>query len=352
MQAVFDGHNDVLLRLWEHSRQGRDPVAEFLEGTEAGHIDLPRARAGGLAGGLCAIFVPSGKLVLKAPDASGHYETPLAGPVEHAEALAKVLEMAAIAFRIERAGGWKVCRSTADIRAAIAAGRFAAVLHIEGAEAIGPDLVELETLHAAGLRSLGPLWSRHNAFGHGVPFAWPKSPDTAPGLTGAGFELVRECDRLGIAIDLAHITERGFWDVARTTRRPLIASHSNAHALTTVARNLTDLQLDAIRATSGIVALNYATIMLRPDGQDDADTPLSDMVRHVDHLVDRVGIDGVGLGSDFDGATIPRAIGDAAGTQRLVQALRDAGYGEGDLAKICRENWLRVLGIAWHEQDA
>jgi membrane dipeptidase len=349
MQAVFDGHNDVLLRLWESSRKGGDPVADFVGGTGAGHIDLPRARAGGLAGGLSAIFVPSGRLILKAPGPDGHYETPLSEPVDHRDALDRTLQIAAIAFRIERAGGWRLCRSIADIRAALAAGIFAAVLHIEGAEAIGPDLAELETLHAAGLRSLGPVWSRHNIFGHGVPFAWPKSPDTAPGLTEAGFALVRECDRLGIAIDLAHITERGFWDVARTTSGPLIASHSNAHALTEVARNLTDRQLDAIRERRGIVGLNYATTMLRPDGQENADTPLADLVRHVDYLVARIGLDCVGLGSDFDGATIPKAIGDAAGTQSLVQALGTAGYGEEELAKICRENWLRVLGEAWHE---
>lgn len=351
MQPVFDGHNDVLLRLWSHAKAGRDPVAEFLQGTEEGHIDLPRARAGGLIGGLCAIFVPSGELILAAPDEAGHYETPLAGSVDRRIALDVALEIAAIAFRLDRAGAWRLCRTTADIRAAEAEGQFAAVLHMEGVEAIGPDLAALETFYAAGLRSLGPVWSRHNVFGHGVPFAFPKSPDTAPGLTAAGFALVRECDRLGIAIDLAHITEQGFWDVAKTTVNPLIVSHSNAHALTPVARNLTDRQLDAVRESGGIVGLNYATTMLRPDGRDDADTPLSDMVRHIDHLVARMGIDCVGLGSDFDGATVPQEIGDAAGNQRLVEALRQAGYSEAELEKICRENWLRVMNIVWNERN-
>lgn len=351
MQPVFDGHNDVLFRLWMNAKAGGDPVAEFLEGTTAGHIDLPRARMGGLAGGLCAIFVPSGHLVLGTPGVDGHYETPLSEPVEHAQALDAALEIAAIAFRLERAGGWMLCRSTQDIRQAQAIGRFAAVLHMEGAEAIGSDLAALETFYAAGLRSLGPVWSRHNIFGHGVPFAYPKSPDTAPGLTEAGFALVRECNRLGIAIDLAHLTEQGFWDVVKTSEKPLIVSHSNAHALTPVARNLTDRQLDAVRDSRGIVGLNYATTMLRPDGQENAATPLCDMVRHIDHMVERMGIDCVGLGSDFDGATIPEGIGDASGTQHLVQALRQAGYSDAELQKLCGENWLRVLGDAWHEQD-
>jgi membrane dipeptidase len=239
-----------------------------------------------------------------------------------------------------------------DIRQAMADGIFAAVMHMEGCEAIGADLAALEVFYAAGLRSLGPVWSRHNVFGHGVPFAFPMSPDTAPGLTDAGFALVRECNRLGILIDLAHITEKGFWDVAKTTEQPLVASHSNAHALTPVARNLTDRQLDAIRESQGLVGVNYATAMLRPDGRSEGDTPLSDIVRHINYLVNRVGIDCVGLGSDFDGATIPDEIGDASGNQRLIAALKDVGYGDADLTKLASENWLRILASAWGEEGA
>ncbi|WP_426226987.1 dipeptidase [Pararhizobium sp. DWP3-4] len=349
MQAVFDGHNDVLLRLWSNAKKGADPVVEFSEGTTEGHIDGPRARKGGFIGGLSAIYIPSDHLVLKTPDENGHYATELSEPLERQPSLDIALEFAAIALRLDRAGAWKLCRSTDDIRAAMENDIFAAVLHMEGCEAIGADLTALETFHAAGLRSLGPVWSRNNIFGHGVPFAFPMGPDTGPGLTEAGFGLVRECNRLGILIDLAHITEKGFWDVAKTTDQPLIASHSNAHSLTTVARNLTDRQLDAIRDSKGLAGLNYATTMLRPDGLENADTPLSDMVRHVDYMVERMGIDCVALGSDFDGATIPEGISDAAGNQNLIAALRDAGYGDAELTKICRENWLRVLAQAWHE---
>ncbi|WP_075289616.1 dipeptidase [Pararhizobium arenae] len=349
MHAVFDGHNDVLLRLWANAAKGADPVEEFARGIESGHIDGPRAKKGGLAGGLCAIYIPSDGLVLKTPDANGHYVTPMSEPLDRLPSLDIALEFAAIALQLDRAGAWRLCRSTADIRKAMEDDIFAAVMHMEGCEAIGADLAALEVFHAAGLRSLGPVWSRHNIFGHGVPFAYPMDPDTGPGLTDTGFALVKECNRLGILIDLAHITEKGFWDVAKTSDQPLIASHSNAHALTPVARNLTDKQLDAIKEGKGLVGLNYATTMLRPDGQENAKTPLSDMVRHVDYLIDRMGIDCVALGSDFDGATIPEDIGDAAGNQNLIAALSAAGYGEAELVKICRENWLRVLGQAWHE---
>jgi membrane dipeptidase len=352
MQFVFDGHNDVLLRLLAHAKDGGDPISEFADGTTAGHIDAPRARAGGLSGGLCAIYIPSGDLVFADPDANVHYATPIAPPLDPLPSLAIATEMAAIALRLDQKGAWRLCRSVKDIRKAMADGVFAAVLHMEGCEAIGADLAALEVFYAAGLRSLGPVWSRHNVFGHGVPFAFPMSPDTAPGLTDAGFALVRECNRLGIVIDLAHITEKGFWDVAKVTDQPLVASHSNAQALTPVARNLTDRQLDAIRESRGLVGVNYATAMLRPDGRSDGDTPLSDMVRHIDYLVERVGIDCVALGSDFDGATIPEEIGDAAGNQKLIAALREVGYSDADLTKLARENWLRILAQAWKEDRA
>jgi membrane dipeptidase len=352
MQAVFDGHNDVLFRLWQNAAKGADPVAEFIEGSRQGHIDMPRAAKGGLVGGLCAIYITSASMPDEQRDENGHYAIPLCKPLERAPSLDIALDMASIAFRIERAGGWKICRTGADIDAARAEGKFAAVLHMEGCEAIDADLAALDVFYAAGLRSLGPVWSRNTVFGHGVPFAFPSSPDTGPGLTEAGKRLVKECNRIGIAIDLAHITEKGFWDVAKLSDQPLVVSHSNVHAITPISRNLTDKQLAAVRESNGLVGLNFAVTMLREDGLKSVDTPLSDMIRHIDYLVEHVGIDGVALGSDFDGATVPAEIGDAAGLQNLVAALSGAGYGDDDLAKICRDNWLRVLRSAWHETAA
>ena len=335
MQAIFDGHNDVLYRLHAHAQTGGDPIREFIDGTELGHIDAPRARKGGLAGGFCAIYISSPDFGHREPDESGHYAIPLPDPLAHAPSLQTAMEIAAIAQRLDRAGAWKLCRTVADIRQAMAEGVFAALLHIEGCEAINSNLDELETFYAAGLRSLGPVWSRETIFGHGVPFAYPSHPDIGPGLTEAGFRLVTACNELGILIDLAHLNEKGFWDVARTSRHPLVASHSNVHGLTEIARNLTDPQMDAIRDTQGIAGLNFAVTMLRPDAQEIADTGIDLMVAHIDAMVERMGIDCVGLGSDYDGATIPEAIGDAAGSQVLVEALRKAGYGEEDLAKLC-----------------
>ena len=357
--AIFDGHNDVLLRLW--SRRSGDAtspneeeieqeVSHFLAGTKDGHLDLPRARQGGMIGGLFAVFVPS-------PDTPGGQDFTRAlpsqldpaQPVDQTTALAAATAMAAILARISRAsaGSVRQCTTVAQIRAAIAAGAMATVLHIEGAEPIDTRLDALWLFHQAGLRSLGPVWSRANAFGHGVPFRHHSSPDTGPGLTDAGKALIRALNELRILIDLSHINENGFWDVHRLSTAPLVATHSNVHALCPHARNLTDRQLDAIRASDGVVGVNFATGFLREDGQRLPNTPLTEIVRHVNGLVERMGIRHVALGSDFDGALIPSGIGDAAGLGALVTALRDAGYDDEALACITHENWFRVLEQTW-----
>ncbi|PSJ56442.1 dipeptidase [Pseudaminobacter soli (ex Li et al. 2025)] len=336
---VFDGHNDALLRL--HLSSEPEPEKRFIKGETVGHIDLPRARKGGLAGGLCAIYVPSPSREL---DANGDYPTP-----SHADALATTLAMASLLARIARKseGSLRICRTADDIRAAMQAGVFASVFHIEGAEAIGSDLDELYVLHQAGLRTLGPVWSRPNIFAYGVPFRFPSSPDIGGGLTDRGKALIRACNELKIMVDLSHMNEQGFWDIAAISDAPLVASHSNVHALCPHSRNITDKQLDAIRDTGGLVGLNFGVSFFREDGLKNPDTALEGLVRHVDYIVDRIGIDHVALGSDFDGTTIPAAMRDAGDLQLLVAALRNASYDDAALRKICHENWISVLERSW-----
>lgn len=345
---IFDGHNDTLLRLMN------DPTGQafdrFFDGGEPGHIDAVSARAGGLFGGLFAIFPPStGGLSLSDAMSVAPYRLPFPDTPGRDEATASTFRMVSILLRLEARsqGALTVCRSVADIETAKASGRLAAVLHIEGAEAIDPDLHALDVLHAAGLRSIGPVWSRPNIFGHGVPMAFPSSPDVGPGLTEAGIRLVRRCNALRILVDLSHLNEKGFDDVARHSDAPLVATHCNAHALSTHSRNLTDRQLAAIRASGGLVGLNFATAFLRADGQMNEDTGLDVMIRHLDHLVRHLGEDGVALGSDFDGAMIPRGIASAAGLPHLVAAMVAAGFGGELIEKIAWRNWLRVLRLTW-----
>ncbi len=349
---IFDGHNDVLLRLFK--RQSPDSPRAFLDGEGKGQLDLPMARQGGFAGGLFAIFVPSPS---KKPEQPKGETPPLDTGVgaavppalDLATAQAAVGAMASILIRIEReaSGQVRICRTVEDIRHCIETSVLAAVLHIEGAEAIDPNFEMLDVLHQAGLRSLGPVWSRSNIFGHGVPFRCPSSPDTGPGLTDVGKELVRRCNQLKILIDLSHLNEKGFWDVAEISDAPLVATHSNAHALSPHSRNLTDKQLAAIRETNGMVGLNFAVSFLREDGRQDRDTPIERMVDHLEHMLKHAGEDNVGLGSDFDGAAVPKDLGNAAGLPVLVEAMRARQYSEPLIEKLCYRNWLRVLERTW-----
>jgi membrane dipeptidase len=257
--------------------------------------------------------------------------------------------MASILVRIEREAPDKlrICRSITDIRHCIETGVLAAVLHIEGAEAIDEKFEALDVLYAAGLRSLGPVWSRSNAFGHGVPFRCPSSPDIGPGLTDLGKELVRACNARKIMIDLSHLNEKGFWDVANVSDAPLVATHSNAHALSPHSRNLTDQQIAAIGKSGGMVGVNYAVSFLRQDGSHNTDMPLSLIVDHIEHMMKHTGEEHVGLGSDFDGARIPKPLGNAAGLPALVEAMRERQYGDALIEKLCFRNWLRVLERTW-----
>ncbi|HEV2812436.1 MAG TPA: dipeptidase [Solirubrobacteraceae bacterium] len=337
MTAVFDGHNDALTSC---------EAAEFAAGRVDGHLDAPRAKAGGFAGGIFAVFTPTPGDEPEFPD-SGPYDVPPAEPIRQPDALAHAAATSAKLFTLEAMGVVRVVRGTADLDRAPAEGRIAAVLHLEGAEAIDPALGNLDAWYEAGLRSLGPVWSRPNAFGHGVPFRFPGSPDAGPGLTPDGERLVRRCNEIGIVVDTSHLTEAGFWDVARVSSAPLVASHSGVHALCPAARNLTDEQIDAIGTTGGLVGIVFAIDFLRADGVWSLDTPLSTLVAHVRHVADRIGVDHVALGSDFDGARVPGALGDAAGLPRLLDALRDGGFAEDEVERIAWGNWRRVLGASF-----
>jgi len=335
---VIDGHNDALLRAWEGAG-----VAELLDGD--GAVTVASARAGGLAAGLFAVFAPSpGGYELGEGD--GAWEVPPIPELPWAQAAPAAAGIAAMAFGLVRAGGARLVRDTADLDACLEGDELGLILHIEGAEAIGQDLQELELWYAAGLRSLGPVWSRPNCFGHGVQFKFPSSPDTGPGLTPAGRRLVKRCAELGIAVDLSHLTEGGFWDAAHELDGPLIASHSCAHALAPAARNVTDSQIKAIASTGGLVGINFEVSMLREDGRRDADTPLARLTEHVRYVADLVGVDHVALGSDWDGATMPDAVKTARDLPALIDALRQ-DFTEDELARIAHGNWRRVLSAAW-----
>lgn len=343
---IFDGHNDLLLRL----HQDDVPAGtDGFQGSGGRHIDLEKARVGGFGGGFFAIYVPNEQSLSDnmVEMLKSSYDLPLPLQVSWELASKVALSQASYLINLEKAGALKICRTTKEIQDCMDSGLMAAVMHMEGAEAIDPDFHTLDVLYQAGLRSLGPVWSRPTIFAHGVPFRFPSTPDTGPGLTDAGNRLVRKCNDLGVMIDLSHLNEAGFWDVAKISTKPLVSTHSNAYALCAHSRNLTDRQLHAIRDSDGMVGLNFAVAFLRADGRMIEETPISTMLEHLDYLIEQLGEDRVGMGSDFDGAVVPEGIKTIAGLPNLRLAMREHGYDDALIRKLCHQNWLRVLDLTW-----
>lgn len=343
---IFDGHNDAVQHLLDY-RPGR---RDFLVRSSDGHLDLPRAREGRMFGGMFALMAhpdqpPQDDLTIT----EDGYEVRLADALDPRQAHRQIhAQLTALQTLESRAdGAVRIARSADEVEASLHDGTFAVVLHLEGADALDAELTVLDELYEAGLRSLGLVWSRPNRFGHGVPFAFPRSPDTGPGLTPEGENLVRRCNHLGVMIDVSHLNERGFWDVARLSEAPLVATHSNAHSICRSTRNLTDAQLEAVRASGGVVGFNLAVNDVRPDAHLDPNTPVEVLVRHLEYLVERLGTDGVAFGSDFDGAVMPEVVGDAGKWPHFIQALREDGYDEASLKQLGWQNWTRVFRQTW-----
>lgn len=336
MIPVIDGHNDALLRVWRSEESLR-------ERSDDGQLDLRRMQEGGIAAGFFAIFVPeddaAGDPRESVAETEDGWEVPFAEPLEAGRASSIAHELATIAER-----DLTIVRTAADLEACLAGGEPGAILHLEGAEPVEPDLGNLDAWVERGVRSIGIVWSRPNAFGCGVPFRFPGTPNEGPGLTDAGRELVRACNERGVLVDLAHLNERGFFDAAAVTDAPLVVTHAGAHALAPQPRNLTDSQLDAIGDSNGLVGVFFDVVMTRNDGDLVFDTPLDVIAGHIDYIAERIGIDHVALGSDFDGCFPPAALDDASKMQSVFDAL---GWDDDELAKLAHGNWLRVLRATW-----
>ncbi|MFB6109040.1 MAG: dipeptidase [Haloplanus sp.] len=351
---VFDGHNDVLSKLAGAADE------RFFDGDAATEFDLPSARAGGVTGGLFAVF-PEEPPEHEGRRGSTHLRdgrgtvVDVAPAVTERYARARAFDQLARLYRIERRaeGDVEVVRTAADLRRSAAdETTLTAVVHFEGAEPLGHDLSHLPAFYAAGLRSLGLVWSRPNAFGHGVPFRRPSTPDLGPGLTARGRELVRRCNRLGVVVDLAHLNEAGFWDAAEESTDPLVVSHTAAHELSPSARNLTDEQLDAVGESDGLVGVTFHVPDVHPDCERDTTVSVDVVADHVDYVADRIGVDHVAVGSDFDGATPPDALGDAGEVQTLFRALERRGYDREEIRRIARDNWVSTLAETMASAEA
>ena len=347
---IFDGHNDILNKISEMP----DPLntKAFLV-SDPGHLDFPRALQAEMIGGFFAVYTSNPASVPSAEDrmvlSDEGYKVTLPPALDFEYAHQSAVQMIDLLYKIQEdsLGQFQIATTLPELDICFKNNIMAAVLHLEGAEPIRPDLENFQFFYDKGMRSLGITWSRPNKFGHGVPFFYPSGPDIGPGLTNAGKELVKKCNHMGVMIDLAHLNEKGFWDVAHLSSDPLVSTHTAANALIPKARNLTDEQLQAVRESNGVVGVIFSVNDIDGGRRPKKDAPISKIIDHIRYITDLIGVDHVAFGSDFDGTRIPSKLGDVSGFPKLVLLLEKAGFNNLEREKICSQNWIRVLKDTW-----
>jgi membrane dipeptidase len=265
-------------------------------------------------------------------------------------------QIARLYTEAEQSKRYLVCRSHDDIARALGSKKIGFLITMEGVEPLGDDLDLLRAFYEIGVRAIGLTHARTNAAGHGGIFA--ASGSSPEGLTPFGRDLVRECEKLGIIVDLAHINPAGFKEIVDLTTKPLIVSHTNARKFYDVERNITDEQIKLIGGRGGVMGVN--SVLVSPDQEK---STLDCYVDHIGHIVDLVGIDSVGIGFDFfefiyrqwpkekkkwmaEKLTTPHFIPDLTNhshARNLTRKLIERGFADGDIEKILRGNWLRIF---------
>ena len=347
----IDSHIDTLQRVLN----GKEDISRR---TGKGHVDLPRLRDAGMRAPFFALYVPT---YYKGAEA-------VRRTLQLRDAMQSVLD--AHPDQIELALG------ASDIERIVRTGKIAAVLTIESGHAIADNLAVLRMFHRLGVRSMTLTHFRNTN--------WADSSTDTPehnGLTDFGREVVREMNRLGMIVDISHVSDKTFYDTLAVTSRPVIASHSSCRALTDIPRNMTDDMIRALAKNGGVIGINFGGNFLSQkeveasrknfaaraavdpglNGQalDDFATTdyldtystmrpnlstLQDAVAHIDHVVKLVGIEHVGIGSDWDGiSTVPAGLEDVSRMPALTAALLERGYSEQDVKKILGGNFLRVM---------
>lgn len=325
-RITIDGHSDLLCDVVDRRKAGATKVIE----TEY----LPDLAAGGITALIASIFVDSAFVP----------EMALKRALAQVAALHQELE--------ESPGRIALCTTAEEILQANGSGQIAIVLSFEGAEPIGTDLSLLQVFHKLGVRGLGLVWSRRNSAADGCAYG---GADRSGGLTGFGIELVREAERLGMFIDVSHLSDHGLEDMFQVATRPFLASHSNARSLCDSPRNLDDGQLREMARRGCLVGVNAASILV---AERDEDAHMGRLLDHVDHLVDVMGADHVALGFDLCDrimalcspsviAGMPRPPFDVIrghrSTPMFLEGLQLRGYREEDIRRIAGTNLLHFL---------
>ncbi len=250
----------------------------------------------------------------------------------------------------ESPGQFCLCRTTAEARAAKSAGQTAIFLSLEGAEPLQNDIQLLRIFYELGVRGLGLVWSRRNYVADGSFFS-PMREGLKGGLTPFGIELIKQAESLGMFIDVSHINDEGFWDVMDVATKPLIASHSNCRALAGTMRNLTDEQIKAIAGNKGVIGMNSVDVFI---SDNEPKVNVSHFIDHVDHIVNLIGIDHIGLGFDLcdsfksflqfaETLETQDVIKTHAGLGEFTAELIMRGYTDDDIIAILGGNFMRVF---------
>jgi membrane dipeptidase len=332
--GVVDMHFDLPMDLYDKRARQNVLATDFLEDLDAGDIGVA-----GVALYLSDQYLPEMGLRI---------------------ALDQIARLYAEVDASER---FAICRSHADILRARQQNQIALLLTMEGVEPLGADLDLLRVFYELGLRSLCLTHVRRNAAGDGGLFAASGSP--RDGLTPFGRDVIRECERLGIIVDLAHISPAGFDDIIQMTTRPVIISHTNARKYFDIERNVTDEQIKAIGARGGVIGIN--AVLVSPHKEE---ATLDRYVDHIEHVRDLIGINGVAIGFDFfefiyrqwseaeqiafqnkfTHAHFVPELAKHSHSRALTRRLIERGFSDGEIEAILFGNWMRMFE-AWLRND-
>ena len=331
---VLDTHIDTTLKL-------KDQSWDFSQEHTTGHVDLPRLKKGGLDGAFFSIYMP--------------------GTVTGPQAVNDSLERIASVYRLVELHkeSLVLCTSASEVRRAGHMGKVAVLLGMEGGHMIN------NSLHI--LRMYAQLGIRYLTLTHSVNTGWADSSNDSPvhgGLTEFGQRVVEELNRLGVLVDVSHVSDDTFWDAVEVSEAPMIASHSSCRALSNHRRNMSDEMIKALGSRGGVIQITFVDQFLATDHQSNAETlrkqgsggndagtgqdPVllvdwEKIVDHIDHAVQVAGVEHVGLGSDFDGADMPSGMEDVTFLPKITKALLERGYEESQVRGILGENTLSLL---------
>ena len=326
---VVDTHIDTTMML---GREGWDFMVRHspVKGEDSNHVDLPRIKEGGLDAAFFSIYMPG---TITGPEAVKRSLI----LIDHVRSLAE-----------QHPNEIVLATTAAEVRAAHKAGKFAALMGMEGGHMIDDSLAVLRDYQRLGVRYL--------TLSHSVNTNWSDSSGDKPlhnGLTDFGKDVVRELNRLGMLVDISHVSDKTFWDAMETSKAPLVASHSSMRAISGHPRNMTDDMIRALGGKGGVVMINYSRSFLSEELYQAGlnKVPLAQrptvswekIVEHIDHAVKLVGATHVGLGSDFDGTDVPDGMDDVSMLPKITARLLEMNYSEPDVKNILGENILRLL---------